>query len=225
MRISIVLTLSVVSLAYFSAYQSIFAQSATPSAKMEIGKVEIGQSVISPHTPLYALKTVKESFEMFLSQTSNVYQARQLEFSIRRLREINTLIAQKREDLTPNLIEHYLQQIQNYLHIEGDTLETRIKKSAETSRQMEVLYNLYNKSQNLDARRVIRWAIIRLEEENRLLIEEIKGSNLEVSDKLNLSQTLICEFLDKESKSQELNQSQQVITAEYVTNCFNTLSK
>lgn len=211
----------------FSNCSTIYAQNtASGSANfsefigegVEIGQVYIGTSVIAPSTPLFALKTLKEQLEMALAQTDHVKQMRQLEFSVRRLREINTLTIQNRQDLIPNTIEHYLDNIHNFLESEVKDSEPEEKRMEIISRQMEILVNLYQKSTDPRGKMYIRRAIVDLEEYNRIQLPTINNQNL------IQTQALVCQFLQTEVKGPELNQSQQVITAEFVDNCFATLN-
>ncbi len=58
---------------------------------------DIGFSKITPDSPIYFLKALRENFELKLALTPHVKLVRQLEFATRRLREAKTLVWQNQD--------------------------------------------------------------------------------------------------------------------------------
>lgn len=166
---------------------------------------DIGQSEISPASPLYFLKIVKENIELKLAFTPNIKMIRELEFATRRLREVNSLIPINRQELIPSeralLIEPTLERYWYFLqNVPGSGPERQT-----LAIHLETLERIYDRVTNQRARMAIRASINRL----------IGRADLPQSSKL-----LACTFLTKEASSSALTEVERSILLERSANCF-----
>lgn len=159
----------------------------------------IGQSRISPASPIYFLKTIRENIELKFAATPRVTQIRQLEFATRRLREVKSLIGSSSEALIEPTLERYWYKLQNVSEKEGlrDVL----------SIHLETLEGLYNQISNLRAKMAVRAAV------NRIIqrVDVPAGSKL-----------VACNFLAKEASSPAFTRAEKAVLLERTQKCFNS---
>lgn len=182
----------------------ILAFSNTAFAQMASTGNDIGSSRISPASPVYFLKTVRENLEMKLAFTQHVKWIRQLEFTTRRLRETKSLIGGK-EDLIPPTLERYFSHINSLPQKDLEDEEVMIRVREGLTVHLEVLEQIYNKVINKNAKMSIRTTMNRL-------VQRIDVS----SDAKNLA----CNFLAKEASSSALTEPEREILQQRVINCF-----
>ncbi|MBI2600382.1 hypothetical protein HYW42_00345 [Candidatus Daviesbacteria bacterium] len=171
---------------------------------------EIGQSQISPASAGYFLKMVKEDIELKLAQTDNVKFMRQMEFAVRRLREVKSLISEKREDLIePNLIK-YQDHIKKLERYSSGNQDLQVLADERIATHINLLISLYPNIKNTRAQLSIRAAVQNLEKRNRQEIKRLdKDLRAKVWGKTSLTQKLACEFLQKESTNSVLTQAEK----------------
>ncbi len=179
----------------------------TTGVDLAAGQDQIGQSRLDPSSPLYFLKTIRESWELQFAATPRVKWLRQLEFATRRLREVKSLLV-KNQDLIAPTLEKYKSHIDSLpdKDLKDSEISTRIKESLAV--HLEVLEAIYQVSNNR-AKMAIRAAINRI-------VERV--------DIPNYARIPACNFLAKEASSSALNQTEQAVYLERAKNCFDRLT-
>jgi hypothetical protein len=203
-----------------------FAASASPSAtpvKPEPEAVNIGYSIIDPTNPLYFLKTAKEYFEIkFFKPTLDIsIVTRNLEFAQRRLREVNTLIKNKRQDLIVPMMEQYKNYINLASKIAPDRENIQTQVAQALARHSDVLIRLYDQVGDPNAKRSIRSAIVEVQNYNKKILENIKDPAIKTDlvEKITLRQKLACDFLSREASSSALNDTERYYFSQKAKEC------
>ena len=164
----------------------------------------IGFSKITPASPFYFLKGVREILEYKLAQTTRVKMIRQLEFATRRLREAKSLIGVQ-EDLIPPTLERYIGQLNRLTdkHQANDEFAPALKNNLVI--HLEVLRNIYNQTSNSRTKMVVRSALNRV----------IQRADIPKSAKLP-----VCNLFTKEASSSALNETERFVLLERAKSCF-----
>ncbi len=225
----VVMRIAAVFLAIFSvlvfSINPVFAKSpspsASPSATLDPGKLEVGDALISPASSLYFLKALRERIEMMFSNDNEVKAHRQLEFSVRRLREVKSLIEENRQDLIEETLERYKDEIKQLssLSFRDDKLKETL--GASVARHLYVLQTLYLQVNEKGAKRAVRATIQELMDFNKKLLSEMEDKTLKnaLMEKTALRQAAACQFLAGEVTSADLNEPEKQILKEYVDMC------
>ncbi len=186
----------------------------------------IGSSQIAPASPFYFLKMVKEEVEWKLAQTDQVKLMRQMEFAIRRLREVKTLISEDREDLIePNLIKYqdHLKKLGRYAN---GNKELELFVSDRVATQMNLLINLYPQLENNRAKLAVRATIENWERQNREeLVKQEVGYQEKFWQKIALTEKLSCDFLQKEATNSSLVPSERYLINLKTEDCLEFLAR
>lgn len=166
---------------------------------------EIGQARIHPASPLYFLKTIRESLELKFAGTPRVRMIRELEFATRRLREVKSLITGNHQDLIEPTLERYWYYLSKLpdKDLTDKELVLRIKESLII--HLEILQKVYIQTTNVRAKMAIRSAI------NKML------GRAEVPDYVRQTG---CKFLAKEASSSALNDVEKAVLKNRAQNCF-----
>ncbi len=198
MRISyIIASLTLVSFIFFSSCNTTYALDEN-----------IGFARIDPSSPIYFLKTIRESIELKLAGTPQTKIIRQMEFATRRLREAKSLVGSLQEELIQATLERYWHSINQVLSVSPKEKELSALTNHVVWIHLKELLKLYPKLENKNAKMGVRATINRLMQNSDLDGEERK---------------LGCSFLLSESSSSALNQSEQVIYKERAEACFRVL--
>lgn len=212
MRITIVLALMVI----------IFLSSGNLALAQEH---DIGQSIIHPAHPLYFLKTIREIIEMKLAGTAHVRGLRHFEFSTRRIREVKSLISQKRPDLIPPNLEKYwssLNQMMGLLNFKDQALANQVIDGIIS--HLRTLQRAYHQTNHPQAKMAIRTTVNRVSEWNVKLWDRLTlDDKMKLSQRLMTSQMIACSFLAKEASSSSLNEVEQVVLSERAQKCQQSL--
>jgi hypothetical protein len=197
--------------------------SATPIKQIIPEAVNIGYSLIDPAHPLYFLKTAKEYLEVhFFSPVTDISKVtRNLEFAQRRLREVNSLIKDKRQDLIVPMMEQY----KNYLNLtdkiapDKENIKTEIAQSK--ARHIDVLMRLYDQIGDPAAKRAIRSAIVEAENYNGHALQDIQDPSIkaDLTEKISQRQKLVCAFLSREASSSALNDTERYYFSQKAREC------
>lgn len=248
MKIKSVLTLfALFSAIFFLSSSTTFAKedmSATKSAEIEAsvsakldevfktlvdpGALEVGDSLVSPSSPLFFLKALREKIELYFVPNHLVQSQRELEFAVRRLREVKTLIEENREDLIEVTLQKYRNHLDQVNKVGGGTAGLRVDLGSSAARHMYILQSLYYNTSNEAAKRAIRTSIGRILEYNWLLLENEKLPIAEYDqlvENVALRQIAGCQFLNEESNNTSINQSERAILKEYVQDCRTKAAK
>lgn len=215
MRITIVLTLT--AWLFLASCNSAFAKNS-----------DIGYSQIHPAHPLYFLKTVREILEIKSAGTNNIKVLRYLEFSTRRIREVNSLVKNNNPDLIPPTLEKYwlnFTRLNGLVNVTDKNLITLVNDSL--NQHINVLENIYSQTDNKRAKMAIRLTINRISEENMLLLDKInqvikgdsKSALAEEIQKINLNQVLTCNLLIKQASESGLNDVEEIVLKERANKC------
>ncbi len=165
---------------------------------------QIGKSNLDPSSPVYFLKTIRESLETKFAGMGKARWLKELEFSTRRIREVNALIT-KEQDLIAPTLEKYKSNLSSIPQKDlGDpAIVSRIKDSL--TLQLNDLLAVYGQVANSTARMAIRAAI------NAIVLRV---------DIPQASKLPACSFLKSEASSSALNQTEKAVYSERAKNCF-----
>lgn len=189
---------------------------------LDPGALEVGDSLISPGSSLYFLKAIREKIELYFSSNYQVQTQRELEFSVRRLREVKTLIEEGREDLIEETLQKYRNHLDEVQKLDNGGRSMHINVGASIARHMYVLQSLYYNINEVEAKRAVRTSIQRVLEHNWNLLgsKELEvGEKQDLSDQIALRQIAGCKFLNEETKNTAFNESEREILKEYVSDC------
>lgn len=183
---------------------------------------DIGYSVIHPASPLYFLKSAKEILELKFAKESQEKGLKYLEFAERRIREAKSLINVNRADLIPPVLERYWSNLNKTLGLLNFKDQPFSSQVIEKIKQhIMVLETLQKQTENQKAKIAIRTAVYRLSGWQAKLLErltpEIKAQlSLEIAE----NNSLICNFLSKESSSSALNQTEKAVLLARAQKCL-----
>lgn len=166
---------------------------------------DIGFSKITPNSPIYFLKVLRENFELKLALTPHVKLVRQLEFATRRLREAKTLVWQNQDLIAPTLQKYglYLNNLPDK-DLQDKEVATRIKESLGVHLQV-LLQEMYYQSSSLRAKMSIR-AIM-----NNIIQRADVSAQVKVP---------ICDlFLKEATMSATLNQTEKIVLLDRANKC------
>ncbi len=207
---------------FLSSCNSVFAQT-TDDLIMNVatpGAVEVGRSVISPTSPLYFLKTIRERIEVLFAGTTETKLNRELEFSIRRIREVNSLINAQKLDQIPITLERYNKHTKQAEGFAGSDEALKITIAEQLARHLDVLQRAYDLVGDPRAKMAILTAVERVEEHNRNLLEKL---SVEKQQRLIRSiadrQTFACKLLIREASGSGLNDVEVAVLKEKANNC------
>lgn len=223
MRVTIILAaLSLLSLFYLSSCGLVLAQT-DDSLVTEVsdpGSIEIGESLITPDSPLYFLKTLRENIEIVFSSSKQSKVIRQLEFAQRRLREVRGLVKNRKQDLIPSTLERYKLFIDQAQEIARGDESLQAKVAEELSRHLYVLQTVYDTVGNPRAKQAIRAALIRAEEQNSQIVSRLETARQQsLIKKIAARQAFACKFLIREATSSALNDTEREYLKEKVNLC------
>lgn len=208
MRITITLAvLALSSVLFLSSCQNALAQ-INPNS--DPGAVEVGEALISPASPAYFLKMLRERIELMLGGSPIVKVTRELEFGQRRLREVNTLVKSRKQELIAATLEKYKAHIRNARDFAASDTQIQIKAIEAVGRHVNVLKRVYDQVGNPQAKVAIRGAILQAEEQNRALMGKL-DSKEDLKTEVVLRQSDTCKFLAREATSSALNATERSI--------------
>lgn len=234
MRITIILAvLAIYSGIYLSSCDITFAQ-ATPSAKMsweklatDPGALDVGRSLISPNSPLYFLKNLREKLEIKTSPDEKTKAIRELEFSIRRIREVKSLIKSGKEDLVPATLEKYKEHLKNsksWLRTVG--ADSMVEAGSGVARHLYVLKSLYLEATTKEAKRALMGASKAAYDYNNKLMEDLSvGEQQALIKNIALRQAAFCQFLAALSDDSLWNQTELAVLKEELAKCQQDIDK
>lgn len=164
----------------------------------------IGTARIDASSPLYFLKSIREILELKFAGTTQIRAIRQLEFSIRRIREVKSLAATTRQDLIEPTLEKYAWHLQELKGTVNPTDWIMVNKvNANMTAQLNVLQEVFKEVSDPKAKRSIRLAIFR------------------ISENFAASRPAVCSFLSKEASLSALNIVEKAVYSERAQKCLN----
>lgn len=230
MRITVVLVAFAFSLSVFlsnctnTAYAVFIASSATleqlTKSLPDPGAVEIGTSLITPSSPLYFLKALRERVELMLSSKKSQKINKHLEFAQRRLREVSSLIKSNHQDLIEPTVEQYKDFI-----VELDSLATNDNSSKSVialslARHLDILQRFYDSVGLPQAKMSIMSAIEKAEGYNRELLAKLDlAEQQKLIGEIALRQALACKFMAREASSSATIEPARQLLGQKVSAC------
>lgn len=182
----------------------------------------IGQSQISPASPLYFLKSFKEILELKFAKSSQEKGLRYFEFATRRIKEVKSLINVNRADLIPPVMEKYwssLNKVLSFIDFKDETLVSKLIDKV--ANHIIVLDDLETQTDNPKAKIAIRAAVYKILNWNQSVLERIDSqSKANLLSKITDNYKLICNFLSKEASKSALNQTEKATLSERVRKCL-----
>lgn len=234
MRITIILAVLISFSLLFGFCGAVYAQGSTPSAAInledlgsinESGAIEVGESLISPVSPLYFLKAIREKIESFFGGSDEAKVIREIEFAHRRLRETRALVKNKNQDLIEPTLEKYQFHIRKAGELASKSEELQIKVGDAVARHLDVLQRVYDQVGNPRAKMAIRTAIERAEEHNQVLLEQLSLINQQkLIRMIALRQAQGCRFLQRETSSSALNDTEREYLKQKVGQCMDQVT-
>ena len=224
MRITIVLAVLVLTSSLFlsAGCNLILAQNSDDlvSSVTDPGAVDIGTSLINPDSPLYFLKTLREKIETILSGSDEIKLNRELEFAQRRLREVKSLVENKKQDPVVTVINKYNMHMDrvNKLAVSDSGLQASVAEAV--ARHLDVLQRVYDTVGNPQAKNAILAAIERSEEHNRDLLGKLEiVTQQKLIKKIASRQAFACKFLAREASTSGLSENDREDLAQRVKLC------
>lgn len=163
----------------------------------------IGTARIDASSPLYFLKSVREILELKFAKTTQDKANIQLEFTIRRIREVKSLARTSREDLIEPTLEKYVWHLQELkgitLFLKDEDMVNKVNGSIIT--QMNTLQEVFKVVNDPKAKRSIRLTIFR------------------ISENFTAPRSAACNFLSKEASSSAISDVERVVLLNRVEKC------
>ncbi|MBU1000046.1 hypothetical protein KKE78_01440 [Patescibacteria group bacterium] len=180
----------------------------------------LGQSQITPASPFYFLKSVREILELKFAGTTQVAAVRELEFSTRRIREVKGLV-NTRQDLIESTLHQYLFHLQEFIgRANLKDPDFAIEVSKNITGQMSVLQSVYSNVSDKRAQMSIRATINSLSKWDQELIDRLNLAKEESAAKqVSVSKLSGCNFLAKEASSSALNEVERGVYLERAERC------
>lgn len=186
----------------------------------------IGQSQITPASPLYFLKSVREILELKFAGTTHIRAIRQLEFATRRIREVKSLSLSSRQDLIePVLIRYlsHLQELKGIVNLQDEAFVEQVIQ--EVNLHMGILQKVYNQVSDRRALMSIRSTIHKISQWDQEFIDKLTLlPDSYPTDKIVKYKLIGCNFLLKEASASSLNEVERAVTAERAQKCLMTKS-
>lgn len=182
---------------------------------------DIGQSRITPASPLYFLKSIREILELKFAGSTHIKALRRLEFATRRIREVNSLVKTSREDLIEPTLVKYLSELQELNGTANVKDEDMVVRVSYVSGHMSVLQKVYSQVSDPKAKRSIRATVNSLTAWERQFIGKLDlVKQPAVVQKMTESKLSGCNFLGKEASSSALNEVEKAVFAERAQKCL-----
>lgn len=217
MRITAVLSILIAVVIFLAPCTNVLALESTDSTEpinidelqADPGAVDVGEALIPPNSPLYFLKILREKIELALTFSQEGKVVRQLEFAQRRLREVNKLIKNKKQDLIGETMAKYRDHINQALAAASSD-DLKVKVGEAISRHLDVLQRVYDGVGNETAKAAIRGNIERAAEHNRTLLAKLDTVKQKLLIKKTvLRQALACKFLGRESTASGISDNEK----------------
>ncbi|MDD5416304.1 MAG: DUF5667 domain-containing protein [Candidatus Daviesbacteria bacterium] len=191
----------------------------TPSYAQED---DIGQSQITPASPLYFLKSVREILELKFAGTTHVRAIREFEFATRRIREAKGLVKTSRQDLIEPTLYRYLFHLEEFIGIanfKDPDFASQVSKNI--TGQMNVLQAVYNHVSDKRALMSIRATINSLSKWDLKLIDKLGLAEKPLlAEQIAVSRLSACNFLSHEASSSALNEVERAVFSERTKQCL-----
>lgn len=183
---------------------------------------DLGQSQITPASPLYFLKSIREALELKFAGTTHIRAIRELEFATRRIREVKSLAATTRQDLIEPTLYQYLFHLGKFINIadlKDPDFATEVSRTV--AAQMNALQAVYGHVSNHRALMSIRAIINSVSKLDLKLIDRFKVAEKPLqASQISASHLSACNFLSKEASSSALNEVEKSVFSDRAKVCF-----
>lgn len=184
------------------------------------GAVDVGHALIAPDSPFYFIKAIKERIEMALASTDDVKASRQLEFAQRRLREVNTLVDHKRQDLVRPTLAKYQTEVQNAEDLSSNSQDLQTRVGEALARNIDVLQRVYDQVGNETAKAAILENIQRAESRVRETTQNLPtGAQQKFIGNTAAYQAAACKFFLRESTASALPAADKLQLQQKIKDC------
>lgn len=183
---------------------------------------DIGLSQITPASPLYFLKSIREVLELKFAGTTRIRAIRELEFATRRVREVKSLANTTRQDLIEPTLYQYLFHLEEFIGIadlKDPDFATQASKNI--TAQMNALQVVYGHVSNKRALMSIRATINNLSKLDLKLIDRLNLAGRRLpAEQIFFSRLSACNFLGKEASSSALNEVEKAVFVKRASECL-----
>lgn len=188
---------------------------------------DLGQSQITPASPLYFLKSVREVLELKFAGTTRVRAIRELEFATRRIREVKGLVNTPRQDLIEPTLHQYAFHMREFLGIANlSGQDFAVEVSNTVAGHMSVLQTVYGRVTDKRALMSIRATINNLSILDLELIDKLKTAEKPLqAEQVSISRLSACKFLSKEASSSAFNAVEKSVFVKRASECLNSTIK
>lgn len=179
-------------------------------------------SQINAASPVYFIKSFKESLELKLANYSKAKGLKYFEFAGNRIDEVKSLTYVKRPDLIPPALEKYwssLSKVLGLVNINDQVTGPYLLDGV--GGHIITLSQLQNQTDDKKARIAIRSAMNRISNWNKDFFEKLNTDEKgKLRAEITAYQLTICNFLSKEASSSALNQTEKFVLQERVKKCL-----
>ena len=188
---------------------------------------DIGQSQITPASPLYFLKSIREVLELKFAGTTHIRAIRKFEFATRRIREVKGLVKTSRQDLIEPTLYRYLFHLEEFIgtaNLKDPDFATGVSKNI--IGQMNVLQSVYGHVSDKRALMSIRATINSLSKLDLKLIDKFNLAEKPLlAEQIAVSRLSACSFLKKEASSSALNEVEKAVFVQRANECLKPVTK
>ncbi|MCL4366337.1 DUF5667 domain-containing protein [Patescibacteria group bacterium] len=210
MRIKLLKPLFLILTALFLLTSPVFAQGDN-----------IGQSQITPASPLYFLKSIREALELKFAGTTRVRAIRELEFATRRIREVKSLVTSRQDLIEPTLYQ-YLFHLGEFIGIANfKDPDLAAEASKTVTAQTNALQTVYSRVSDRRALMSIRATINSLSKLDLKLSDRLNLAEKPLqAEQISISRLSACNFLGKESSSSALSEVEKAVFVKRASECL-----
>lgn len=186
---------------------------------------DIGQSQITPASPLYFLQSIREILELQFVGSTQVKAKLELEFATARIREVKRLVNTTHQDLIEPTLYQYLYHLQEFISLANfKDADFAAQASKNITGQMADLQTVYGQVSDTRALLSIRSIINRLSKLDLKLIDKLNLAGRRLpAEQVSNSRLSACHFLDKVASSSALNEVEKAVFVKRASDCLSGL--
>lgn len=202
----------------------------------------LGQSQITPASPLYFLKSVREILELKFAGTPRVKAIRELEFATRRIREVKGLVNTSRRDLIEPTLYQYLFRLNEFIgqeeligtvSFQDQDFATEVSNTiVSQTNALQKIYGYVSNDTSLVSLRDERALMSLRATINYLSKWDLRLINMLIlaekplqAEQVSISRLSACNFLSKEASSSALNEIEKSVFVKRASECLKPVIK
>lgn len=180
------------------------------------------EPTIGVQSQLLFLKRIMENVKLRITSRQGEKDIAQINFTKERVKETYSLILHEREDLIEPIMEEYRRIITKMIYRRDLSSDEVIHYSGD----LVLLEKLFNLAHSQGAKRSIRASIDFIQERLWAAIENTKAEKEREKILSDIKQQLtsVCEFFDRDSKSDVFNEVERAISQEKFIKCSKRIS-